>query len=167
MKTFTEIAPAAMGGNPFDRIGKQWMLITAGDASATNTMTASWGGLGVLWNRPVAFAFVRPTRYTYEFLEREEYFTLSFYGEEYRQALTLCGRTSGRDGDKIAAAGLTLRQDAKAPYFGEAELVLVCRKIAMQDIDPAGFLDDTIQSHYTDDYHRVYTGEIVQVLQAE
>ncbi len=167
MKNFKEISPATIEGNPFDMVGQQWMLITAGNEEAANTMTASWGGLGVLWNKPVAFAFVRPTRYTYEFLEREDCFTLSFYEEEYRQALTLCGRTSGRDGDKIAAAGLTLRHDAEAPFFDEAQLVLVCRKIAIQDIDPAGFLDDSIHGHYTDDYHRVYVGEIVRVLKAE
>lgn len=168
MNTFTEITPADISGNPFRLIGKDWMLITAGNGEKANTMTASWGGLGVLWNKPVAFAFVRPTRYTYEFLEREDTFTLSFFpNESTRQALTLCGRVSGRDTDKIADAGLTLRTDAEAPFFDEASLVLVCRKVAVQDIDPKGFLDDSIHSHYTDDYHRVYTGEIIRALRAK
>ncbi len=166
MNKFIDISPEMMAGNPFHRIGKDWMLITAGNQEKANTMTASWGGLGVLWNKPVAFAFVRPTRYTYEFLEQEDTFTLSFFPDEStRQALTLCGRVSGRDTDKIAEAGLTLRTDTEAPYFDEASLVLVCRKIAVQDIDPAGFLDNTIHGHYTDDYHRVYIGEIIRVLQ--
>ena len=168
MNTFTEITPADISGNPFRLIGKDWMLITAGNKDKANTMTASWGGLGVLWNKPVAFAFVRPTRYTYEFLEREDTFTLSFFpNESTRQALTLCGRVSGRDTDKIADAGLTLRTDAEAPFFDEASLVLVCRKVAVQDIDPNGFLDDSIHGHYADDYHRVYIGEIIRALRAK
>lgn len=166
MHRFVEIDPSQITGSPFDRIGKEWMLVTAGTPEQCNTMTASWGGVGVLWNKPVAFLFIRPTRYTYAFLEREDHFTLSFFGDAYRDALTLCGRTSGRDGDKIAAAGLTLRQDAAAPYFDEAQLVLVCRKLYKQDIDPAGFLDTGLHTHYGDgnDYHRVYVGEITQVL---
>lgn len=168
MKSFTTVTPAEMGGNPFDRIGKDWMLITAGDAKKANTMTASWGGLGVLWNKPVVFAFVRPTRYTYEFLEREDTFSLSFFPDEStRAALTLCGRVSGRDTDKIAAAGLHLRTDAEAPYFDEADTVLLCRKLAVQDIDPAGFIDPSIHQHYHNDYHRVYVGEILRVLKAD
>ena len=164
MHTFKEIAPSEIQGNPFDLIGKEWMLITAGDGVDCNTMTASWGGLGVLWNKPVCFAFVRPTRYTYEFLEREERFTLTFFPEDYRQALQLCGRVSGRDTDKITNAGLTLRTDLAAPYFDEAKLVLVCRKAAVQDIDPAGFIDPVIDTMYNNDYHRVYIGEIEQIL---
>ncbi len=165
MAEYTEISPGALQGNPFELIGKEWMLITAGNADKMNTMTASWGGLGVLWNKPVAFAFVRPTRYTYDFLEQEDHFTLSFYGEEYREALTLCGRVSGRDGNKIAKAGLTPCSDEAAPYFSEARLVLFCRKIAAQDLDPKGFIDPAIAGHYDNDYHRVYVGEIVKVYQ--
>ena len=164
MNKFTEITPQQMEGNPFVRIGDQWMLITAGNSEKANTMTASWGGLGVLWNKAVCFAFVRPTRYTYEFLEQEDCFTLTFFGEEYRQALKLCGTVSGRDTDKIADAALTLRTDAEAPYFDEAELVLVCRKVAVQDINPDGFFDPAIQEMYNNDYHRVYIGEIIWVL---
>ena len=162
MTRFTPILPEEIPGNPFRLIGKDWMLITAGDATAANTMTASWGGLGVLWNKPVSFAFVRPTRYTYEFLEKEEYYTLSFFGEEARQSLKLCGTVSGRDGDKIAQAGLTLRHDQEAPFFDEARLVRVCRKIAIQDMDPSGFLDSAIHGHYNGDHHRIYTGEIIR-----
>ena len=164
MHKFIEIAPSEMEGNPFDLIGKEWMLITAGKADDLNTMTASWGGLGVLWNAPVSFCFVRPTRYTYEFMERENYYTLSFLEPGCRRALQLCGRTSGRDGDKIAEAGLTVRTDEAAPYFDEAVLTLVCRKMYVQDIDPTGFIDPTIAGHYDNDYHRVYVGEVVKVL---
>ncbi len=164
MHTFVEITPEEIQENPFALIGKEWMLITAGQPDSLNTMTASWGGLGVLWNTPVSYCFVRPTRYTYEFLEREEYYTLSFLEAGQRPALQLCGRRSGRDGDKIAEAGLTVRTDQAAPYFDEAVLTFVCRKMAVQDMDPAGFLDPTIAGHYNNDYHRVYIGEIVKVL---
>ena len=164
MNAFTEISPREMSGNPFVRIGDQWMLITAGSEEKANTMTASWGGLGVLWFKPVSFAFIRPTRYTYEFTEREDAYSLCFFSEEYRDALKLCGTVSGRDRDKIAEAGLTLRYEDGVPYFDEAETVMICRKIAVQDMDPAGFVDPTVEKHYNNDYHRVYTGEITKVL---
>lgn len=163
MNEFITITPYELEGNPFQMIDKQWMLVTAGNKEQANTMTASWGGLGILWRKPVSFAFIRPTRYTYEFTEREDYYSLCFFSEGYRDALKLCGTVSGRDRDKIAEAGLTLRYDAEAPYFDEAETVLICRKMAAQDIDPAGFLDPTVEACYNNDYHRVYTGEITRV----
>ena len=113
----------------FSMIGEQWMLVTAGTAERCNTMTASWGGLGVLWGKPVATVYIRPQRYTLEFVEREDCFTLSFFGEEYRKALALCGSKSGRDVDKVKECGFTVAGAAcGAPYFEEAGLVLVCKK---------------------------------------
>lgn len=166
MSNFMEIKPEEIKENLFHLIGKEWMLITAGQPQEFNTMTASWGGAGVMWNAPCAAAVVRPSRYTYEFMEREEYYTLSFLGEAHRAALQLCGRVSGRDTDKVAAAGLTPRFDAAAPYFDEAHLVLVCRKRYVSDLDPQHFLDEGIAVHYQNgDYHRLYLGEIVKVLQ--
>ena len=164
MNEFITVSPYELEGNSFQMIDKQWMLVTAGNPESANTMTASWGGLGILWRKPVSFAFIRPTRYTYEFTEREEYYSLCFFSEEYRDALKLCGTVSGRDRDKIAEAGLTLRYDAEAPYFDEAETVMICRKMAAQDIDPAGFIDPAVEDCYNNDYHRVYTGEITKVL---
>ena len=164
MNEFITISPYELEGNPFQMIDKQWMLITAGNEEKANTMTASWGGLGVLWFKPVSFAFIRPTRYTYEFTEREDAYSLCFFGEEYRDALKLCGTVSGRDRDKIAEAGLTLRYEDGVPYFDEADTVLICRKMAVQDMDPAGFVDPTVEKHYNNDYHRVYIGEITKVL---
>jgi len=164
MNEFITLTPEELEGNPFRMIGKQWMLITAGDEQKTNTMTASWGGLGILWNKPVSFTFIRPTRYTYEFTEQEDTYSLCFFGEEYRDALKLCGTVSGRDRDKIAECGLTLRYEDGTPYFDEAETVLLCRKMAVQDMDPAGFIDPTAAGFYNNDYHRVYTGEITKVL---
>lgn len=168
MKTFREITPAQMGGDVFTRIGKQWMLVGAGNEDSHNMMTASWGGLGVLWNKPVSTVYIRPSRYTLEFVEREEYYALCFFGESYREALTFCGRHSGRDGDKCAQTGLTPCFEEAAPYFEEAELVLICRKLYAQDMDPALFLDERIEDNYHGtDYHRMYIGEIEKVLVKE
>lgn len=165
MAKFIEIDPSEIKGNVFDRIGKQWMLITAGKPEKFNTMTASWGGLGVLWNADVSFAFVRPTRYTFEFLEQEKYYSLSFLGMGERRALQICGSKSGRDVDKVKEAGLTPVFDAPAPYFEQAELSLVCRKLYTQDLDPSRFLDPALESNYQSrDYHRMYVGEITKVL---
>lgn len=165
MSKFIEIDPLEITDNLFRRIGKDWMLITAGDEKACNTMTASWGGAGVLWNVNVTFSFVRPSRYTYEFLEREKYYSLTFLDPAVRKPLQICGSKSGRDCDKIAEAGLTPVFDAQAPYFAEGALSLICRKLYTQDLDPARFLDPALEANYKQgDYHRVYVGEIVKVL---
>lgn len=165
MNKFIEIDPAEVEGNVFRMIGRDWMLITAGRADDFNTMTASWGGLGCIWNVNAAAALVRPSRHTYEFMEREKYFSLSFLNNGYRRALQICGTVSGRDTNKVADAGLTPLFDAPAPYFQQAELVLVCHKMYTSDIQPQQFLDPTIPNHYKEgDYHRLYLGEIVKVL---
>lgn len=165
MAKFIEISPLELTDNVFRQIGKEWMLITAGKEGHCNTMTASWGGLGVLWNADVSFIFVRPSRYTYEFLEQENHYSLSFFDPGFRRALQICGSTSGRDTDKLKEAELTPRYDAPAPYFDEAALTLVCRKLYYQDLDPAHFLDPAILSSYQNgDVHRLYVGEITKVL---
>lgn len=162
---FAQTAPEQLCDNAFKLIGKDWMLITAGDDRSVNTMTASWGGLGVLWERKVAFCFIRPTRYTYEFIDRSPRFTLSFFEEKHRKALAYCGSHSGRDGDKIREAGLTAVKEKGFIYFNEARLVLACRKLYFQDIGPERFLDPAINDMYPQkDYHRMYVGEIEQCL---
>ena len=145
------------------------MLITAGTAEHCNTMTASWGGLGVLWGAPAATCYIRPQRYTKEFVDREEYFTLSFFGEEWRKALSLCGSKSGREVDKVKECGFTVKTaDCGAPYFEEASLVLVCRKRFAQEMDPNLMPDAVKEKWYPEkDYHTMYIGEIVQALEAE
>ena len=160
------IDPKQIVQNPFSLIGEQWMLITAGTAEACNTMTASWGGVGVLWQAPAATCYVRPQRYTKKFLDEQEYFTLTFFPEEYRDALKLCGTKSGRDVDKVKECGFTVKTAAcGAPYFAEAELVLVCRKRYAQDFDPAAIPADVKAKQYpNEDYHTMYIGEIVEVL---
>ena len=162
---FQSIDPKQLQENVFSLIGDQWTLITAGTPDHCNTMTASWGGVGVLWNANVTFSFVRPSRYTYTFMEQEKYYTLSFFGADCRRALQLCGSKSGRDIDKVAETGLTPVFDAPA-YFAEAELVLVCRKLYTQDLDTDRLLDPALMANYKDgDVHRMYVGEITKVLQ--
>lgn len=164
---FRKIDPKEMPGDVFSRIGSQWMLITAGTPECCNTMTASWGGMGVLWHKNVATCYVRPQRYTYEFMERSDYFTLSFLDAEHQEAHKICGSKSGRDMDKIAACGLTVQADETgAPYFEEAELVLVCRKLYRQDLREDCFVDAAVvESCYPSrDFHRMYVGEITSCL---
>lgn len=168
MATFHTIEPSAIDGDVFTRIGKEWMLVGAGNADSHNMMTASWGGLGVLWNKPVSTVYIRPSRHTIAFVEREAYYALCFFDESYREALTYCGRHSGREVDKCAQTGLTPRFDEAAPYFEEAALVLICRKLYAQDMDPSCFLDEGLEANYNGaDYHRMYIGEIVKVLEKE
>ncbi len=145
---------------------EQWLLLTAGDFSVGdfNTMTVGWGSIGAMWNRPFAQVVVRPTRHTYEFTERYDTFTLCAFPESARDALKLLGTRSGRDGDKIADAALTPIASSliAAPGFDEAELILECRKIYWDDLDPAHFLDSSIDGSYPQkDYHRIYFGEIL------
>lgn len=164
-----KIDPKQLDQNVFSMIGDQWMLVTAGDKDRCNTMTASWGGLGVLWGAPAATCYIRPQRYTKEFLDSNEFFTLSFFGEEYRQALSLCGSKSGRDVDKVKECGFTvLEGEGGAPYFDQAQVVLVCRKRFVQPMDSDRIPGDVKEKFYAQkDYHFIYIGEIVEVLVKE
>lgn len=153
--------------NPYKAIAKDWMLITAGTDSY-NTMTASWGQMGSLWGhgggRQVVTIYVRPTRYTKEFVENNEYFSLSFFDEEYRKDLSYLGTVSGRDEDKVSKTKLTPCINEKATYFNEAKLVLICRKLYKQDIQEECYIDkDIIDDNYPlRDFHTMYIGEIVE-----
>ncbi len=163
--SFKEINPFELKNeSAFELIGKDWMLITAGDENKFNTMTASWGGLGVMWNKNVSFIFVRPQRYTMEFLSKQDYYTLSFFDDEYREALRYCGTNSGRYVNKILKTGLNTVFDS-APYFKEAKLVLICKKLYAQNISPEGFIDNNIQKNYpNNDYHKMFIGEVEKCL---
>ena len=131
--------------NAFDLIGKEWMLVTAGNTEKFNTMTASWGGIGWLWNKPVAFVFIRPERYTHDFVERENRLTLSFCKEEYRSILQLCGTKSGRDVDKVKETGLKpVALESGAMTFEQARLALDCRKLFKSPMTEANFIDKSI-----------------------
>ena len=150
-------------GNAVSMFDDKWCLITAGNKDSYNTMTASWGAMGELWNKDVCFIFIRPQRYTLEFTEREELFTLSFFGEEYKKVLTFCGKNSGRDCDKAKETGLTPMEIDGSMSFEESETVIVCKKLFYQDIDPEGFIDKAIDGvcYPEKDYHRMYVGEVV------
>lgn len=166
MDNFKTLPPEKLQENVFKLLDKDWMLITAGTGEDFNTMTAAWGGFGILWNKRVSYIFIRPTRYTYEFTEKNDIFTLSFFPESYRKALTLLGTKSGRDGDKVAEAGLTpLEIKPWAMAFQEARMVIINKKIYYQDLEPSRFLDTGIDTHYPEkDYHRLYIGEITEIL---
>ena len=147
---------------------EQWLLLTAGDFAAGqfNAMTVGWGSFGTMWGRPFAQIVVRPTRYTYEFNEKHDTFTLCAFGDEHHDDLLHLGTVSGRHGDKIAQTPLTPEAASvvAAPAFREAELIVECRKIYWDDFDPGQFLDPKLDDNYSEnDYHRIYYGEIVAV----
>jgi flavin reductase (DIM6/NTAB) family NADH-FMN oxidoreductase RutF len=144
------------------------LLLTAGDLEKQdyNCMTVGWGSFGVMWDKPFALVVVRPTRYTWEFMEKATGFTLCAFGEEHRKVLSHCGSRSGRDEDKVKATGITPIRSrvVAAPGFKEAELIVECRRSYFDDLEPRHFLDPAIESHYPGkDYHRVYFGEIVAI----
>ena len=155
--------------NPFDLIGKQWLLISAGTEEKWNTMTASWGGLGVLWGKNVATCYIRPQRYTKKFVDANDTFTLSFYGPEHKQALSICGSKSGRDCDKVKEAGLTPYFVDGTAAFEEADMVFVCKKLYEDEIRPENFIaKENDEKWYPEkDYHTVYIAEITKVLVRE
>lgn len=162
-----EITPYELQDNVFKMIDKDWMLVTASDreGKAFNTMTASWGGMGILWGKPVAFVFIRPQRYTYEFTEQSDRMTLSFFGGEQKNALKICGTKSGRDCDKIKEAGLTPVNVGEGLYsFKEATVVVQCRKIYADTIKKENMLDASIMKNYqNNDFHKLYVCEIEKI----
>ncbi len=162
IKKFEEISPLELE-NAIKMIGKDWMLITTQDAEngAVNAMTASWGCMGVLWNKNICACFIRPQRYTFGLAEREERLSLAFLGEAYRNALRICGSKSGRDCDKLKEAGLTAEFVSGVPVIQESEIVLICRKLYADDLKKDCFLDESLLSNYeSNDFHRMYVCEI-------
>ena len=162
------LEPNQWNDNIFDRIGKDWMLITAGTKNNCNTMTASYGGFGILFSKNVAHIYVRPHRHTYNFLENSDSFSLSFFdGEKYRKELQYCGRTSGRDENKIQKCNFTAIEIDKIPCIEQANIIVLCKKIYATDIDKGIFYDDSnLQKCYPDgDTHRMYVGEILKIIQ--
>ncbi len=166
-----EVSVSELQMNPMTLIAKQWMLVTAGDEKhGYNAMTASWGHLGSIWGHggglPTSVIFVRPQRYTKEFVDREKLYTLCFFPEEHKKALAYLGTHSGRDGDKVAAAGLTPVLADGYTYFEEANLVLVCRKLYQAPVIEEGFLDKELMAdcYPKKDFHDLYVGEIIKVM---
>lgn len=160
-----EIRARELQGNFIKMLSEDWALLTAGTIDNFNTMTVSWGGIGELWNKDVGFVFVRPQRYTYEFIENNNYFSLSFFGGEYKKELGLCGSKSGRDIDKMDATGFIPVDLGNTVDFEQAKITVVMKKLAYQDMKPDGFLDESIMKNYANnDFHRIYVGEIVKIL---
>lgn len=159
------IKPEELQKNVFSMIGKEWLLVTAEKEGQVNTMTASWGGLGVMWGKNVAFIVLRPQRYTKEFVDAGGTFSLSVLDGEYRKTLNYLGTVSGRNEDKVAKSGLTVEHAEGTPYFGEANTVLICRKLYVQQYDPACFIDKSCDERWypEKDYHTMYIAEIEKV----
>lgn len=150
----------------FNAFHTDWALLTAGSLKDYNTMTVSWGGLGTLWNKSVATVYVRPNRYTYQYMESNDYFTVSFYPEEYRKDLALLGKLSGRDGDKVAKTTLSPVNLGDSVTFAQARRTLLCRKLYAQDLDPKVIPQEVMDSAYVKEpVHRMYIGEVIQILE--
>ena len=166
MTAYHEIRPEDFDRSPFRMIGKEWMLVTAEREGRANTMTASWGGMGVMWGKNVAFVVIRPQRYTKEFVDFADRLSLSFLPATYHKQLGYLGSVSGRDEDKIKQAGLTLSHADGAPYFEEADTVMILRKLYAQPYDPTCFIDPQPDREWypEKDYHTLYIAEIESIL---
>ncbi len=152
----------ALDLNAFQKIGKDWMLVTAGDENGWNTMTASWGFTGVMWGKNVLSVVIRPQRYTKQFIDKSDLFTVCFFGEQYRKALSFCGGHSGRDCDKAKETGLVPVFTDGSTAFEQAQLVFVCKKLYAQDMNSQCFIDKAADEQWysNGDYHTQYIGEI-------
>ena len=151
--------------DPFEKIGKEWALVSAGSKKSANAMTISWGGVGVLWGKNVVFIFIRDSRYTKELIDTYDLFSVSFLNDSYREALNYCGSHSGRDEDKMANAGLTWNYKHSIPFVDEGNLVLLCQKLSATRITEESFLSPKIKNWYTDgDMHTMYVAEIIEVM---
>lgn len=165
MHTFQPFPIEQLELNPFEKIGKEWALVSAGSRKKANTMTISWGGVGVLWGKNVVFIFIRDSRYTKEFIDANDFFSVSFLNNQYRDALNYCGSHSGRDEDKFKNAGLTWNYKLSIPFVDEGNLVLLCQKLSATKISEDSFLAPDIKKWYADgDMHTMYVAEILEVL---
>ena len=163
---FIEIAPNDIEKNAFTSIGKEWFLVTAKKDDKINTMTAAWGGFGVMWNKNVAYIVIRPQRYTKEFVDFSDYFSLAFFDKEFKDKLSYLGTVSGKDEDKISKSNLTTVYDNEIPYFEEANLVIFCKKLFATEYKEENFIDKDIMNkiYPSKDFHTLYIAEITKVL---
>ncbi|MHA1674661.1 MAG: flavin reductase [Promethearchaeota archaeon] len=176
LNNFTEISPYELTQNFFSLIHHDSFLITAGTPEKFNMMTAGWGGIGILWNIPVVYLFIRPSRYTYEFVENHTFCTLNFFPSSFKKTINLCGTKSGRDIDKMHVEELstteyfysneTENKNGSTVYFNEANLVLICEKIYYQDLNENNIPTSIMQKYYQKgDIHRLYIGKIAKIFQ--
>lgn len=166
MHNFQKVNFDQMEINPFKLIGKDWMLVTAGNEEKANTMTASWGGVGVMWGKNVVYVFIRESRFTKEFIDREGTFSLSFPEEKYRKEMKFLGAVSGRDEDKIKEAGVHVGYYEGVPYIDEGNMVMICRVMSQTPIKKEEFIDASIDGTWyaSGDYHKMYIAEITDIL---
>lgn len=148
----------------YDLFNKKWALVASGQLNDFNVMTVSWGSLGTLWSRDIVTVYIKPCRYTHQFMEKNVYFTVSFYDEEYRRDLALLGRLSGRDGDKVAKTKLQPIACGDSVTFSQARVTILCRKIYQHDFQREGIPEEVIERYYqTEEPHTMYIGEVVGV----
>lgn len=166
MENFIEINPDELDKSPFKLIGKDWMLITAKKNDKVNTMTASWGGLGVMWGKDVAYIVVRPQRYTKEFIDNAENFSLTFFDDSFKKQLSYLGSVSGKNEDKISKSNLTIIDLNRIPYFEEGKMSIICKKLYAQEFKPECFIDTNLDEKWypNKDYHTLYIAEIEKIL---
>lgn len=166
MSNFHEISTKELSGNTFKMIGNDWMLVTAEKENQVNTMTASWGGFGVMWGKDVAFIVIRPQRYTKEFVDSAKTFSLSFFDDKDKSILAYCGKVSGRSEDKIQKTGLITAYHEETPYFSQAKTVLICKKLYNQPMHKEGFTDANLYEnwYHNNDVHTIYIAEITKIL---
>ena len=162
--TYKKVSIQDYDMQPFKDIGKDWLLISAKKEGVVNTMTASWGGVGVLWNKNVATIYIRPQRYTKEFVDNSDFFTLTFF-DKYKPELGVLGKKSGRDGDKIKEVNFTITEVDDQPTFTQGKMVMVCKKIYADTIKPECFIDENIDSlmYPNNDHHTMYIGEVMSI----
>jgi len=166
---YKEMDPFKLDENIFKLIGKDWLLVTAEKEGKINSMTASWGSAGIMWGKPCVYVFIRPQRFTKEFVDNSDRFSLTVLPEEYREILNYMGTVSGRDEDKIEKSKLTVSKENGTPYFEEGRVVMVCKKLFAQPFTENSFIDkDIIETWYPNkDYHTMYIAEIEKVLVKE
>lgn len=166
MHSFQKVTDDIMEMNPFTKIGKDWMLVTAGNEEKANTMTASWGGVGVMWGKDVVYVVIRQSRFTKEFIDKEGKFSLSFPSEKYKKEMKFLGTVSGRNEDKIKEAGIDINYHDGVPFVDQADMVFICRVMSNTVLKKEDFIDKGIdEAWYKDnDYHTLYIAEITDIL---
>lgn len=165
MINFKEIKPENLNESAFRLVGSDWMLITGEKDGKVNAMTASWGGFGIMWNKNVAYTVIRPQRYTKEFVDHADTFSLCFFDKKYKEKMAYLGSVSGRDEDKILKSGLSVTHIDDTPCFEEARLIVICKKLYAQYLDPESFLAEGFDNEYypAKDYHRLYISHVQKI----
>lgn len=164
MHTFQPYPIDSVEFNPFAQIGNCWAMITVGSRQKSNCTTVSWGGVGVMWGKNVAFIFIRDSRYTKELLDESEFLSISFLDSQYKEAMEYCGKASGRSEDKFQAAGLTPAYRHGIPYIDEGNCILLCKKLSSTDITEESLFDSDIMKKWypQGDFHTMYIVEIIE-----